>query len=163
MMFILISAGLGALGFMLLWFVRKKSIAPGQPKPVSIEVMERSNKRTTLRNPPRFCWLAGLLYSSLFYWGLPILIWRYGIYRALGLIVLPIVVSIGIPYLAAEFFGLISVEEKIMVGFFALIAIRSIVGVHVATNDLKYRKSALYMRGWKIYDPREKIKAMKYF
>lgn len=111
---------------------------------VTYDVMERASKRIALRNPSRCCWWMGLIYAGLFYLSVPVLIWRYGLYRSLSLVLIPIVISFGFSQLIAVTFDL----DAMFTGFAIIICFRAIGGLYVVSNDLKYRKIILGTRGW---------------
>jgi len=136
-----------ALIFIFLWYLRgcaKKKRADC----VSYDVMERSKKLIALRNPPQFQWLKGLTYAGLFYLSTPILIWRYGIYRTLELVVIPFVISFCIPLLFDALFDLEGLSGTLVL----ISIIRPLGGLYVAVNDLKFRRDALVDRGWRSVD-----------
>ncbi len=141
-------SSLSALCFMMLWYVWTRRTARQELCPVSFEVMERSNKRTTLRNPSRVKWYAGLFYSGFFYFGLPFFIWRYGIYRALGLIVATAATCFGLPFLAGLVFNLSGETSRAGIFIVASVFLRAAVGVYVALNDIRFRRETLVNRGW---------------
>ena len=123
-----------------------------KPKPdpgiVLFEIFERSNITTTLRNPSRFNGIQGLFYATFSFLGLPFFIWRYGIYRALGLTLTPTATALGIAFIAGFAFDLTS-ETKTNISTSIPILLRSVIGVYISVNDLRFRRCTLINRGWK--------------
>ena len=153
-----------ALFYMLLWSMLKRS-EKTKAGPVLFEVLERSNKRTTLRSPARFKWHAGLFYATFFYLGLPVFIWRYGIYKSLALIVFTLATGFGASFAIGLFFSLQS-ETKILLGILISIPMRAAVGVYVGENDLKFRRQTLIKREWRslgFCNTKSKKEALSFF
>lgn len=126
----------GAAGFLLLWFLFRRTIVERQSKVASYEVLARDSRRYAIRSPPYFNWPCGLMYSTFFFFSLPLLIWRYGTYRALGLALVPLLVATGMTYV-------IDISP-----FLLLLLARSFIGLTVASNDSKYRERTMLKRGW---------------
>ena len=89
MTFIIIQAVFGALSFLFLVFLRRRTVSGVEAAFALYEVLAKESRRSAVKSPPHFNWPAGLFYSTFFYFGLPWLIWRYGIYRGVGLVVVP--------------------------------------------------------------------------
>lgn len=104
---------------------------------VIYHIMERSGEYIALRNPSRLCWLMGVIYAGLFYWSLPVLIWRYGKFRSICLILFPIIISLIFSYFNA------------MLGLFFRLVFIALTGLYVVVvYDLKFREQTLLERGW---------------
>ena len=127
----------GAAGFLLLWFLFRQTLVAKQPKAASYDVLARRDRRYAVRTPPHFNWLSGLLYSTFCFLGLPLLIWRYGWCRALGLALAPLALAIATPHF-------IDISP-----FFVLLLDRSFIGLYVASSDSKYCERTLLKRGWR--------------
>jgi hypothetical protein len=149
MMMILINLGVGAVVFLAYWYLHGDRTPKIKVATQSYEVLERSGKRMALRRASRFNWIVGLIYSSLFYFGLPFLIWRYGALRGIGLIALPLGAGLGTTYIVSEHvFNPMSGEQQFLLGSAVLLYLRVHIGVHVAKNDASYRHGALIERSW---------------
>ena len=138
----------GTAGFMLLWFLCRRKIAESQSRVTSYEVLARENKRCAVRLPPYFNWPAGLTYSTIFILGLPFLIWRYGIYRTLGLVSVPFAVALGVPKILDALNFTSSSAGNVSLNLFLLLLVRSLIGLGVAWNDSKYYQRTLLKCGW---------------
>ena len=135
---------------MFLWFICHRKIAESQSRITSFEVLSRENKLCAVRLPPYFNWPVGLTYSTIFLLSLPLLIWRYGIYRTLGLVLVPFAVAVGVPYVLD---ALMSIFRDSRVGnvepsLLWLLLARSLVGLSVAWNDSKYCQRTLLKHDW---------------
>ena len=139
----------GAAGFVFLWCLLRRKIPESQSGVTSYGVLARGNKRCALHSPPHFNWPTGLIFSTFFLFSLPLLIWRYGIYRALCLILAPFVVAVGVPQVLNEFIFKDSSVGGVSLSLWLLLAMRSLIGLSVAWNDSKYCQHSLVQRGWK--------------
>ena len=107
---------------------------------LEFEILQRGRERKGVKTSESFNWAMGLVYSGGFYLLLPVLIWRYGLWMALILIVVPLAIGGGIGL------GLGRMEIGLLTGFF----LRGYGGLIAARNDQRLHRKALLRRGWQI-------------
>lgn len=165
MAIVITSVILGAIGFLLYWYLRKDTInIPKQSGTHCYEVFGRSNKLKALDASTAFNWWMGLTFAALFYWSLPLLMVRYGALRGIAFIGVPMGISFGITFAVGEFILPMSFESKFWFGFAILLYLRTYVGIRIANNDSLYRGKAMLARKWKsigLFDALSKNQALK--
>ena len=140
----------GTAGFMVLWVLGRRSIRKMQSGVSQYDVLSRESRRCAVRSVPYFNWPAGLMYSSFFVLGLPLLIWRYGTYRTLGLVLLPFAAAFAVPQVLHAFMSIFrdSSAGNVEPSLFWFFVARSLIGLGVAWHDSQYHQLTLLKRGW---------------
>ena len=87
----------------------------------------------------------GLAYAALFYFSLPLLIWRYGKLLPLLFIAIPFALSLAIT-------SVVSSDDltKFFLGTVLNVIIRAIGGLYIVSNDSKLYRQTLLSRGWEM-------------
>ena len=105
-------------------------------------ILQRGQDRIALRGDQPFRFLMGLLYSVAFYWGIPVFIWRYGFWRTVKFIGIPMAANAGIVALGFE--G----PESFLYGALLLIPIRAIGGLLIGRHDASIVLKRRQNDGW---------------
>lgn len=103
----------------------------------------------TERQPPAY--FIGLLFAGLYYYGLPIWLFRYGL-KATSKLLLVCVACSALLLIALRILGMVEVEDfvqSLVYGQVTAIPIRAIAGSWVARNDSRWRSAAVQRRSGK--------------
>ncbi len=140
--FLLFVSAISTVLYFFFLLIYKKISRKSALTPYTYEIFFKSNKYITIPDRERFSWFYGLLYTGLFYLSVPILFWRYGIAKAIGLIAVPVIIGIGVSLTLGDYFSMDGI------GIVALIILRPLLGIYVAANDVNFRKDVILKRGW---------------
>lgn len=105
-----------------------------------------NNSDQSPKGRPSYSW--GLMYAALFYYGLPVWLWRYGTRNSLKLI-LSCVLAVAAIQALFRYAGLIEVSdfgESLAFGFICAVPVRAAAGFWVARNDSRWRQAILSRR-----------------
>ena len=96
----------------------------------------------------RRAYFAGLLFAGLYYYGFPILWWRYGIGTTVKLLVTCIIVGAAFQALLLGFGkgGANDSGKSLVVAMLIAVPIRAIAGIWVARNDGAWRDAIVVQR-----------------
>ena len=144
MIFFGVTAAASAFVFITIGCFRRPK-TKSETSGTTYDIMERSGKRIALQNPSNISWLMGLMYATLFYCSLPVLIWRYGKALSLLFIVTPFALSFAITCIVSSDGG-----TKFFLGIVLKVIIRAIGGLIIVSNDTKLYRKALVSRGWEM-------------
>lgn len=140
-----VMAAVRAILFILCWwFIKRQKVMSGS-NCTTYDVLERSGKRIALQIQSNISWFMGLIYAALFYYSLPILIWRYGKYYTLLFIATPFLVSFAITIMVTS-----NSSDNFLLGFIFKLVFCPIVGTYIASNDAKIYRKTLFARGWEM-------------
>lgn len=148
------------IGFLFAWWMLRASRFVLKPSKSEYLIFSLNQQKTAIHKASRFNWVIGALYAMLSYWGLPVLVRRYGIKICMALLIAPHLLPSIVIYLpqilyGSLFFDAQSVGEKFafvqipMFSKFVLTPIfTGLVGVYLASKDSTYRKNHLSRNGW---------------
>ncbi|MDH1430159.1 hypothetical protein N5E89_18075 [Comamonas aquatica] len=106
--------------------------------------MRRQND--TEKQPPAY--FLGLLFAGLYYYGLPIWLFRYGLNATFRLLLVCVACS-ALLLVALRILGMVEVEDfvqSLIYGQVAAVPIRAVAGSWVARNDSRWRSAAVQRR-----------------
>jgi hypothetical protein len=111
--------------------------------------VRRRRKISAESSRPAYLW--GLLFALLFYYGFPLWWWRYGLRKALFVLIICIC-AVALILEILKFLDWIQVDnraESMVFGFIYAIPIRAIAGIWVAKQDSAWRKLIILKRAQK--------------
>jgi hypothetical protein len=112
--------------------------------------VQRRRKMPAGSARPAYLW--GLLFSGLFYYGFPLWWWRYGLRRAL-FIVIACICAVALILEILKFLDWITIDDQgtlMVLGLMFNMPVRAIAGMWVAKKDLAWRKSIVETRTQKL-------------
>lgn len=108
------------------------------------EIFTNADEKIALKRRLRISWFIGLIYVVLFYFSLPVLIWRYGLKKGTLLLFLPIFFGI----VASSIIGDVGTIERFGVGIITSSILRTFVGMYIFLNDREILVKTLMSSGW---------------
>ena len=110
-----------------------------EKKPVNFD-------ETSLSSGRSYIW--GFLFTALFYYGFPLWWWRYGLWRAVHLILTCVGIGILIQMLLRTIGAIYvdSIGDSIFAGLLLSVPIRALAGVWVAHKDQEWRQAIISKR-----------------
>jgi hypothetical protein len=151
-----------SLGSLLLFFLlyglprhSAKRIRSGRPPiQTDFDILERGERRLAIPSVPGFSLFFGGLFAAAFYWAAPVIVWRYGWRRALGIFLACIAIGSALGLVVATAWQwsdpsvAFDLGQRLVLGQVLLVPVRAVAGMYVARNDGAFRRHALALGGW---------------
>lgn len=97
---------------------------------------------------PAYSYFWGLVFALLFYYGFPVWWWRYGLQKALELIIACVLAVIALQEILSVS-GMIQVDNlgaAVVTGLFVAVPVRAVAGLWVARRDAEWRSRIVLRR-----------------
>ncbi|TFZ03376.1 hypothetical protein EZ242_05695 [Ramlibacter rhizophilus] len=114
------------------------------PRPTRRVTYSRGRKSISRRVGPGFSWTDGLLYAIAFYFALPYFVYRFGLRRAVLMVLMPYLVVLP----SAWGLAAVSLGDAMPVSLIGVGVVRGCVGCWIGFATWRWRDAALVARGW---------------
>jgi hypothetical protein len=111
--------------------------------------VRRYRKKSAESSRPAYLW--GLLFAVLFYYGFPLWWWRYGLRKALFVLIVCIC-AVALMLEILKLLDWIQVDDRqasMALGLIFAIPVRAIAGIWIAKQDSAWRESIVHKRAQK--------------
>lgn len=140
----------GALVFGGIWWTTRNRWKNDSKLPETYLLYSKGRYKKAIRKYPCFNWKIGFLYAALFFWIIPLLVWRYGKWITVLLIGIPAAIS-SVIFNWLFLFATGSAANlgiSLMFGWVVGRVISGAVGVYLASKDSELASRHLMRSGW---------------